>query len=241
METPQARQGWGAPCAAPSLPTFRTRLGDRVPSAPRSCPRHTRRAPRLLRSRASSAGERRNDQTNLALSSRDKSREAALNSCHEALQNKRATEASCRERCPRCPGRAGRSGAAAAAPAPLPAAPGATRRAGGSTRAGPGPSVLNAARSGGRSRSGRSAPGPVPPPARRARPGAHHGEAGEQRGGAAGGFQLGSAQVELPPGQRLHRVLVQAHGLGAEERSGARRSGAGGRWRLFPAQRARPR
>lgn len=108
METPQAGQRCGAPCAAPSLPTLRTRLGDRVPSAPRSCPRHTRQAPRLLRSRASSAGERHNDQTNLALSGRDKSREAALNSCHEALQNKRATEASCRERCPRCQGAPGR-------------------------------------------------------------------------------------------------------------------------------------
>lgn len=200
---------------------------------PRSRPRHTR----LLRSRASSAGEIRNDPTNPALFGGDRSREAALNSCHEELQSKRATEASCRERCPRCPGRAGRSAAAAAAPARSPppqvphAAPG----------AGPGPPVLTAASSGGTSRSGGSAPGPAPPPARRARPGAHHGEAGEQRGGAAGGFQLGSAQVELPPGQRLHRVLVQAHGLGAEERSGARRSGAGGRRRLFPAQRARPR
>lgn len=53
-----------------------------------------------------------------------------------------------------------------------------------------------------------------PLPAGRSRP-AYHGEAGEQRGGAAGGFQLGAAQVELPPGQRLHRVLVQAHGLRA--------------------------
>lgn len=43
---------------------------------------------------------------------------------------------------------------------------------------------------------------------------AHHGEAGEQSRGPAGGFELGAAQVELAPGQRLHRVLVEAHHLG---------------------------
>lgn len=71
-------------------------------------------------------------------------------------------------------------------------------------------------------------------------PGAHHGEAGEQRGGAAGGFQLGTAQVELPPGQRLHRVLVQAHGAPGGEGAGRRNGSAGTRrlQRLLPtAQR----
>lgn len=43
---------------------------------------------------------------------------------------------------------------------------------------------------------------------------AHHGEAGEQSRGPAGGFELGATQVELAPGQRLHRVLVEAHHLG---------------------------
>lgn len=36
----------------------------------------------------------------------------------------------------------------------------------------------------------------------------HHSEAREQGRGAAGGFQFGPAQVELPPRQGLHRVVV---------------------------------
>lgn len=43
---------------------------------------------------------------------------------------------------------------------------------------------------------------------------AHHGEAGEQSRGPAGGFELGAAQIELAPGQRLHGVLVETHHLG---------------------------
>lgn len=41
----------------------------------------------------------------------------------------------------------------------------------------------------------------------------HHSEAGQQSRSSAGGFQLGSAQVELSPGQRLQRVLVQTHSV----------------------------
>lgn len=60
--------------------------------------------------------------------------------------------------------------------------------------------------------------------------GAHHGEAGEQSRGSAGGFELGAAQVELAPGQRLHRVLVEAHHLGVTLADPVRVSD-GGRWR----------
>lgn len=59
---------------------------------------------------------------------------------------------------------------------------------------------------------------------------AHHGEAGEQSRGSAGGFELGAAQVELAPGQRLHRVLVEAHHLGVTLADPVRVSD-GGRWR----------
>lgn len=37
-----------------------------------------------------------------------------------------------------------------------------------------------------------------------------HSEAGQEGGGPARGFQLGPAQVEFPPRQRLHRVVVGA-------------------------------
>lgn len=59
---------------------------------------------------------------------------------------------------------------------------------------------------------GRQRPGPERGQGRAAR--AHHGEAGEQSRSPAGGFELGAAQVEFAPGQRLHRVLVEAHHLG---------------------------
>ena len=59
---------------------------------------------------------------------------------------------------------------------------------------------------------GRERPGPERGQGRAAR--AHHGEAGEQSRSPAGGFELGAAQVEFAPGQRLHRVLVEAHHLG---------------------------
>lgn len=36
----------------------------------------------------------------------------------------------------------------------------------------------------------------------------HHGKAREEGGCPAGGLQLGPAQVELPPGEGLHRVVV---------------------------------
>lgn len=39
----------------------------------------------------------------------------------------------------------------------------------------------------------------------------HHGEARQQSRGAAGRFQLGSAQVEFSPWQSLHGVLAQTH------------------------------
>lgn len=42
----------------------------------------------------------------------------------------------------------------------------------------------------------------------------HHGnhcETRQESRGAAGGFELSSAQIQLSPGQRLHGVLVQAH------------------------------
>lgn len=41
----------------------------------------------------------------------------------------------------------------------------------------------------------------------------NHGKSGEQRRRPAGGLQLGSAQVQLPPRQRLHRVVVGADQL----------------------------
>lgn len=41
----------------------------------------------------------------------------------------------------------------------------------------------------------------------------YHRKSREQSRGSAGGFQLGSAQVQLPPGQGLNRVVVGGHQL----------------------------
>lgn len=41
----------------------------------------------------------------------------------------------------------------------------------------------------------------------------YHCKSREQSRGSAGGFQLGSAQVQLPPGQGLNRVVVGGHQL----------------------------
>lgn len=41
----------------------------------------------------------------------------------------------------------------------------------------------------------------------------YHRKSREQRRGSAGSFQLGSAQVQLPPGQGLHGVVVGCHQL----------------------------